>query len=101
MLMELSIRAKHTMLMELSIRAKHTLLMELSICDPICMQTLQAAVAEKARLEAALAAAQDGQELARQELEQRRAAGINMQAALQQLQTAMQTVVNASGQLTR
>jgi hypothetical protein len=65
------------------------------------MQTLQAAVAEKARLEAELAKAQDGQEQARRELEQRRAAGINMQAALQQLQTAMQTVVNASGQLTR
>lgn len=61
----------------------------------------QATLLENSRLEAAISTLKDEQEHTKRELEQRRAAGVNLQAAIQQMQTAVQAVANASLQLNR
>lgn len=68
-------------------------------CYADILPLLQAALVEKAHLEADVGKLRQEQERTKQELEKRRTAAVSMQAALQQLQMAMQTVVSASGQL--
>jgi methylthioribose-1-phosphate isomerase len=61
----------------------------------------QTTLLENSRLEAAMSNLKDEQEHTKRELEQRRAAGVNLQAAIQQMQTAAQAVANASLQWDR
>lgn len=62
---------------------------------------LQATLLENSRLGAAIATLKDEQAHTKRELEQRQAAGVNLQAVIQQMQTAVQAVANASLQLNR
>jgi cell division FtsZ-interacting protein ZapD len=69
----------------------------------VCMCAAAALTTDDAggegHLESELAKLRDQQERTEQELQQQRVVGGRVQAALQQLQTAMQAVVSVSGEL--
>lgn len=63
------------------------------------LRSQQTTLVEKGHLESEVAKLRDQQERTAQELQQQRVVGGRVQAALQQLQTAMQAVVSVSGEL--